>query len=105
MKRFSFHTLMRSLAMDYTADKQTYGVGDQFLFGPGLMVCPVYNYKARSPEVYFPRGNSWYDFYTGKLVRGGQKVDIIAPLERIGKTDAQAKIIRYNGTKTIVKLK
>lgn len=77
------YTLMRSLAMDYTTDQQTYSVSDQFLFGPGLMVCPVYNYKARSREVYFPAGNGWYDFYTGKQVHGGQKVNIEAPLERI----------------------
>lgn len=77
------YTLMRSLAMNYTADKQTYGVSDQFLLGSGLMVCPVYSYKARSREVYFPAGNSWYDFYTGKQIEGGQKVNMEAPLERI----------------------
>lgn len=77
------YTLMRSLAMSYTADKQTYGIGDQFLFGPALMVCPVYSYKARNREVYFPAGNKWYDFYTGKQIEGGQKVNVEAPLERI----------------------
>jgi len=77
------YTLMRSLAMDYTTDKQTYGVSDQFLLGSGLMVCPVYSYKARSREVYFPSGNRWYDFYTGKQIEGGQKIDVEAPLERI----------------------
>jgi alpha-D-xyloside xylohydrolase len=69
--------------MDYTADQQTYGVSDQFLFGSGLMVCPVYSYKARSREVYFPAGNRWYDFYSEKLIEGGQKLNIEAPLERI----------------------
>jgi len=77
------YTLMRSLAMSYTADKQTYGIGDQFLFGSALMVCPVYSYKARNREVYFPAGNKWYDFYTAKQIEGGQKVIVEAPLEQI----------------------
>jgi len=74
---------MRSLAMSYTADKQTYGISDQFLFGPALMVCPVYSYKARNREIYFPAGNKWYDFYSNKLIDGGQKLNIEAPLEHI----------------------
>ncbi|MBB4106771.1 TIM-barrel domain-containing protein [Pedobacter zeae] len=77
------YTLMRSLAMDYTADQKTYGVSDQFLLGSGLMVCPVYSYKARNREVYFPSGTKWYDFYTHKQIEGGQKLTVAAPLERI----------------------
>jgi len=77
------YTLMRSLPMDYTADQQTYGISDQFLFGSGLLVCPIYKYKARSREVYFPKGNNWYDFYTGKQIKGGQKLNVAAPLDRI----------------------
>lgn len=77
------YTLMRSLAMSYTSDKQTYSVGDQFLLGPALMVCPVYKYKAREREVYFPAGNKWYDFYSDKQINGGQKTNVEAPLDRI----------------------
>ncbi len=77
------YTLMRSMAMDYTADKQTYEISDQFLLGSGLMACPVYKYKARSRQVYFPKGNRWYDFYTGKKIEGGQKLSVEAPLDRI----------------------
>ncbi|MCX9155684.1 PA14 domain-containing protein [Niveibacterium sp. 24ML] len=34
-------TLMRPLAMDFRADPATYGIADQFMFGPAIMVCPV----------------------------------------------------------------
>ena len=77
------YTLMRSLAMDYTADKKTFGISDQFLLGSGLMVCPVYKYQARNREVYFPAGKTWYDFYTGKQIEGNQKISVDAPLEQI----------------------
>ncbi|MDP4270202.1 MAG: glycoside hydrolase family 31 protein, partial [Bacteroidota bacterium] len=77
------YTIMRSLAMSYTSDKQTFGVSDQFMFGPGIMVCPVYSYKARSKEVYLPAGSQWFDFYSNKQIAGGQKIKADAPLERI----------------------
>jgi len=47
------------------------------------MACPVYTYKARSREVYFPAGTDWYDFYSGKLLTGGVKMIVDAPLEQI----------------------
>lgn len=34
-------TPMRPLAMDFRDDPVTYGIADQFMFGPALMVCPV----------------------------------------------------------------
>lgn len=79
---FDDYTLMRALVMDYTNDPQTYNISDQFLFGPSLMACPVYQYQARSREVYFPKG-SWYDFYSGKTIEGGKRQTVEAPYERI----------------------
>ncbi|WP_172202242.1 TIM-barrel domain-containing protein [Niveibacterium sp. COAC-50] len=34
-------TPMRPLAMDFRDDPATYGIADQFMFGPAIMVCPV----------------------------------------------------------------
>jgi alpha-D-xyloside xylohydrolase len=77
------YTIMRGLAMDFTADPGVYNIGDQYMFGPAVMVCPVYNYKAREREVYFPTCEGWYDFYTGKFTAGGQKLTVTAPYERM----------------------
>ncbi len=35
------YTVMRGLPMDFAADKRTYSIDDQFMFGPSIMVCPV----------------------------------------------------------------
>jgi alpha-D-xyloside xylohydrolase len=35
------YTYMRGLPMDFSADKKTYNIDDQFMFGPSLMVNPV----------------------------------------------------------------
>lgn len=83
MTWFDDYTIMRPLVMDFPSDKTVEAVGDQFMFGPALMVCPVYEYQARSREVYFPEGTNWYDFYTGQAIQGGQKLRVDAPYDRI----------------------
>lgn len=35
------YTIMRGLPMDFPADKNTYSIDDQYMFGPSIMVCPV----------------------------------------------------------------
>lgn len=83
MTYFKDYTIMRPLVMDFTTDKQVRNIGDQYMFGPSLMVAPIYKYGARTKDMYFPAGNGWYDFYTGKFVQGGQRLTVDAPYERI----------------------
>ncbi len=83
MTCFNDYTIMRPLVMDFSADKKVENIGDQYLFGPAFMVCPVYTYEARDREVYFPKGSNWYDFYTGQFIQGGQTLKVDAPYERI----------------------
>jgi alpha-D-xyloside xylohydrolase len=45
------YTIMRGLPMDFTSDKNTYNIDDQFMFGNAIMVCPVTEYMYyRPPE-------------------------------------------------------
>ncbi len=83
MTWFNDYTIMRPLAFDFASDSLTHDVGDQFMFGPALMVSPVCEYGARSREVYFPEGCGWYDFYSGRWLAGGRTLDVPAPYERI----------------------
>lgn len=76
-------TMLRGLAMDFPHDTQTLNVGDQFLFGPSLLVSPVTQPGVTSREVYLPQGAGWYDFYSGEYHRGGQRLAAAAPYERI----------------------
>lgn len=77
------YTMLRGLAMDFAADADVLAIGDQWMFGPALMACPVSEYKARQRSVYFPKQCGWYDLYTGAYVRGGQTLMVSAPYERI----------------------
>ena len=80
---FDDYTLLRGLPMDYPADPAVRDLSDQWMLGPALLCCPVYEYKARSREVYFPEG-TWYDFYTGKAIESsGQAGSVPAPYGRM----------------------
>ncbi|MDZ7739211.1 MAG: glycoside hydrolase family 31 protein [Bacteroidales bacterium] len=89
------YTIMRGLAMDFTADSKVHDIKDQYMFGPALLVNPVYEYKARSRKVYLPASCGWYDFYTGRYLRGGQLVDAPAPYERIPLYIKEGSIIPF----------
>lgn len=83
MTWFNDYTIMRALAMDFTSDSKTHNISDQYMFGPALMACPVYKYKATSRDVYFPENSDWYDYESGQFYTGGQRVNIQAPYERM----------------------
>jgi len=72
---------MRGLPMDFAADEKVKNIGDQFMFGPAILVNPVYEYKSRNRKLYLPASTGWYDFYTGKYFKGGQTINADAPYE------------------------
>jgi len=76
------YTPMRPLVMDFLADKRVHNIGDQFMFGPEILVNPVTEPGAVTRHLYLP-GAKWYDFWTGRVLAGGRAVDAPAPLERM----------------------
>jgi len=91
----SSRMLLRAVALDYPADPDTHDLTDQFLFGSAMMVCPVTTpmyfgrHSARltgvprTRKVYLPKGNDWFDFWTGVRFAGGVTVTADAPLDTI----------------------
>jgi len=77
------YTIMRPLVMDFNGDITVNNIGDQYMFGPSLMVAPVYEYKARTREVYFPAATGWYDLYSGQFLTGGEYRTVDAPYEKM----------------------
>ena len=98
------YTIMRPLVMDFTTDSVVNNIGDQFMLGPAIMVSPVYEYGARSRQVYLPKCAGWYDFYTGQYIEPGQTIDAPAPYEQIplhvkaGSIVAAGPAIQHTGT-------
>lgn len=80
---FDDYTIMRPLIMDYSNDVNVQNISTQYMFGPSLMVAPVYKYQATSIPVYFPKGTNWYNFYSGEMYKGGEKKEVDAPYDRM----------------------
>jgi alpha-D-xyloside xylohydrolase len=76
------YTIMRPLVFDFQNDTAVYGIKDQFMFGPALLVNPVTAMGATSRSVYLPAG-TWTDFWTGATAMGGGMSTANAPLSQI----------------------
>lgn len=86
------YTMMRSLAFDFKNDEGIVNIPDQYMFGPAFLVNPVteqmYTLENNNPaektrKVYLPKASNWYDFWTGKTLKGGQTITASAPIETI----------------------
>ena len=75
-------TLMRPLVMDWRDDVDAQNTGDEYLFGPAILVSPVTTQGATSRSVYLPKA-TWYDFWTGAKVEGGKHIEADAPLAKL----------------------
>ena len=75
---------VRALVMDYTDDKETYNIDDEYMFCKNLLVAPILvGQKGR--KVYLPDGN-WVDYWTKKSVKNGWfevETDNIPVFERV----------------------
>ncbi len=79
----SDYTLMRPLVMDWRTNENVRDIGDEYLFGPSILVSPVDEQGATSRRVYLPPAPAWYDFWTGEKLDGGKHIVADAPLDRI----------------------
>jgi len=86
------YTIMRSLAFDFREDEGIKSIPDQYMFGPAFLVNPVTKRMYSLPnvkdlkgtrKVYLPKSADWYDFWTGRLIKGAQTIDAAAPIETI----------------------
>jgi alpha-D-xyloside xylohydrolase len=76
------YTPMRALVMDFRDDVRAQNIGDQFLYGPAILVNPVTEPGATSRRLYLPAAK-WYDFWTGDALQGPTTIDASAPLDKM----------------------
>ncbi|MFV0465238.1 MAG: TIM-barrel domain-containing protein [Lachnospiraceae bacterium] len=88
-------TIMRSLMFDFAADKKVRDIGNEFMFGENILVCPVTEpmyFEAGNIELedtdktwscYLPAGTQWIDYWSGERFEGGQTIKADAPLSKM----------------------
>jgi alpha-D-xyloside xylohydrolase len=98
-------TIMRPLVMNFASDAIARDIGDQYLFGPAIMVNPVTTQGATTRRVYLPGKSIWYDFWTGKTNPSAGWINAAAPIEtmplfvRAGSILPMGPLIQYVGEK------
>ena len=66
--------IMRAMWIHYADDPAAVARGDQYMWGPDVLVAPVVEKGATSRRLYLPRG-VWFDFWTNERLTGGREVD------------------------------
>ncbi|MGA2571130.1 MAG: TIM-barrel domain-containing protein [Terracidiphilus sp.] len=83
---FSYTTgapFTRALFMDFPGDPNVAVIGDEYMFGPAFLVAPVTEQGATSRKVYLPAGTDWFNYWTNEQLKGGQTVDVAAPIDTL----------------------
>ncbi len=89
------YTIMRALVMDFGYDEKVLNIGDQYMFGPALLINPVTEYKTRKRPVYLPEGTGWYELQSGRYLEGGQTIIADAPYNDIPVYVKEGSIIPF----------
>jgi len=74
---------MRALFMDFPNDPKVADISDEYMFGPAFLVAPVIEQGAISRTVYLPAGSDWYNYWTNERTKGGQTINVGAPIDTI----------------------
>ena len=74
--------LLRTMFYEFPDDECCWELDDQYMLGNRYLVAPVMYEGMRERSVYLPCG-TWKDYNTGKLITGGRRVTVPAPLDII----------------------
>ncbi len=72
--------MVSPLLLEFSGDRTTWHIDDQYMFGHSLLVAPVFS-RRPSRGVYLPQGPIWYDFWTDEVAAGAQWVERDVPLD------------------------
>lgn len=75
--------IMEPMCSAFQQDESCYEEGVDFMLGDALLVANVVEKGAKTREVYLPKGEIFYDFYTREAYEGGQKLQIPVDLSSI----------------------
>ena len=64
---------MRPLFFEEPENRTLLAKSDGYLWGSNFLIYPITEPNQQTKEVYFPKGSWWFDFYSGKMFKGGTK--------------------------------
>ncbi len=75
--------IVRPMVFEDRTDRRLRDLWDQYMFGPDLLVAPVWRTGARSRQVYLPAG-TWRNYWnTSEVYQGPQTLSVDVPLDLV----------------------
>lgn len=75
--------IMRTMFYEFPKDPTCWEADSQYMFGPDLLIAPIFELGQRERRVYLPEGQIWKNAKTGEVIQGGTEVCVEVPLEEI----------------------
>jgi len=75
--------IVHPLVFDWPDDPKVADMWDEYLYGPSLLVAPIWKMGERSREVYLPKGNWSYLWDKSRKYLGPTTIKVDVPLDRI----------------------
>ncbi len=74
--------LMRAMALAFPQDRHARAYELQYLFGDAILIAPIIR-AGGEVEVYFPRGQAWFDLDTNERIEGGTIKTIVRKIDEL----------------------
>jgi alpha-glucosidase len=87
--------MMRAMGLEFPHDSCARSLGNQFMWGPSILVAPVYEKGAKGRKVYLPEGN-WVHYWSLKCYRATKPDVNSAPDESDGQFAKQGEELQVN---------
>ena len=75
--------LMRPLFFEEPENESQLVNAKSYLWGNDFLITPIVNPDITEKEVYFPKNNVWFDFYSDEKVLGGQNKTVVTTITSI----------------------
>ncbi len=87
--------MMRAMVLEFPQDRYARSLGNQFMWGPSILVAPVYEKGAKRRKVYLPEGN-WVHYWSLKCYRATKPSSNSDPEESDGQFEKQGEELQIN---------
>ncbi len=74
---------MRPLFYEESDNVTLQNSAKSYLWGNDLLVSPILKPGVEEQEIYFPKSNNWFNFYSDKKYKGGSTVSVITKTDHI----------------------
>jgi alpha-glucosidase (family GH31 glycosyl hydrolase) len=75
--------LMKPLFFEEPTNQKLLNENESYLWGNDFLIKPITKSNVTSTEIYFPKSNNWYDFYSDKKYKAGSTEMVVVEEDHI----------------------